>query len=213
MTRDPVRIGRIATACLAIWLIYRLIWGAWIASVIRDPAGSLANVQLNGGFGLGAARPDLADVWVYLAVTLAAAISTLRWIVVVSRNAKAWSSAIDITPGWNAGWFLVPVFNLWKPFEGIRDVWAVTNDPDAHDAGIVPQWLSWCWGLWVARWVLETLGRMVLRGVANTGDVVVGGWLNLAAVAVSVPFAILAIRLIRQVSSRQRHRLATPAFS
>ncbi|RYY09693.1 MAG: DUF4328 domain-containing protein, partial [Alphaproteobacteria bacterium] len=66
---------------------------------------------------------------IVLVTMLGAMVATGYWIYRVNANAHSFADGLTITPGWNVGWFFVPIANLWKPFEGIKEVWQAGVDP------------------------------------------------------------------------------------
>jgi hypothetical protein len=59
-------------------------------------------------------------------LTLLYPLGFFRWVYIVNRNTQQWNSAMTISPGWNVGWFFVPIAVISKPFEGIRETCSVT---------------------------------------------------------------------------------------
>ena len=48
-----------------------------------------------------------------------------------NRNARAFGSSMSISPGWAAGWFFVPIANLWMPYQAMKEIWQ-GSDPDPN---------------------------------------------------------------------------------
>ena len=202
MTQDPIRLARIVTILAWAWFAVDAATAAAalsriVALRLADNEAAVATVEIVGGYiGLS-----------YIIVFFCVAITVLRWIYVVNRNAQSWSDAITITPGWNVGWFFVPIANLLKPFEGIREVRAVTINPDDPEAVATPGWLRWWWGLWlVTNAVSQVTARLQLS--AETPEASIHAeWLTVATIAIDLPLVILLVRLVREISSYQHNRL------
>jgi hypothetical protein len=202
MTQDPLKLGRIVAILAWIWfaLDATIAAAALLRMVALDVAGNDAIVR----------SVEIVDRFVgvgYIIAFLCVAVAVLRWLYVVNRNAQSWSDAVTITPGWNVGWFFVPVASLWKPFQAIRELRAATIDPDDPASVVTPDWLRWWWGLWIAS---NAVGQVSARLhlAAETPEAATRiDWLTIVTVAIDLPLVILLIRLVREISSCQHHRL------
>jgi uncharacterized protein DUF4328 len=120
---------------------------------------------------------------------------------------------LHFTPGWAVGWWFIPIANLWKPFQTVRELWKAS-----HGGGwrTIATWslLGWWWGTWIAGWLNIQLGPNTRVGVlfgssVNIEQVSVGEaisvdrwravWLGFRVVA-----AVLAIVIVRSVERLQR---------
>lgn len=87
-----------------------------------------------------------------LVVTVAFAVLFLRWIYLSKRNARLLvGDSLEYTPGWAVGWFFVPIWGLWKPYQSLCETFRASH-PDYRDnwqqaprPAILPVW----WGLWI----------------------------------------------------------------
>ena len=67
----------------------------------------------------------------YLPVYLSCAVLFCMWVYRANKNARALGAQrMEFTPGWCAGWFFVPIANLFKPFQAVREIYQA-SDPDA----------------------------------------------------------------------------------
>lgn len=75
----------------------------------------------------------------------------LRWIYFSKANAYAMSHGLRFKPGWAIGWFLIPVANLWKPYQAMEETFRASHPnfdadwPRAPRPSILPLW----WTLWI----------------------------------------------------------------
>jgi len=50
-------------------------------------------------------------------------ITFLRWIYRSNKNLRSFSGeSMTFTPGWSVGWFFIPVANLWKPYQVMKEM-------------------------------------------------------------------------------------------
>jgi|GEM_PF-1658836 len=132
----------------------------------------------------------------------------LRWIYRASLN--AWQFAgrpLRYTPGWSVGCFFVPLLQLWKPWQAMREIWQVNHGPDAPESAGRLSLLRWWWGLSLAAVGLTLImSTPVMRA---SEDFAVMQVLFLADMVLNTLLAVLAfvtLRLVKQVHAAQRLR-------
>ena len=97
------------------WLCYL---GMIITGKVVDfdaPGGILANDGLTIATGLAGL--------VYLTTYMLSGVVTLFWLHGAAGNAKIIRPSFEFTPGWAVGWYFVPIANLFKPYEVLREIW------------------------------------------------------------------------------------------
>ena len=79
--------------------------------------------------------------------TLATAIVVSRWIHLANSNARALGARkMAFTPGGAVGWYFVPIANLWKPYQAMREIWKASAGPLGWQRRPVSALLP-CWWL------------------------------------------------------------------
>lgn len=204
MFKDPSRLTRWMVALTCLWLfgsLGQMTLYLWRISVLNSAA----------------VTPDAAErviveqgstLYLFALLTLLYHLIFFRWVYIVNRNAQQWNSALTISPGWNVGWFFVPIAALWKPFEGIRETRGATIDPEAPAWVPVPIWLNLWWGLWVMAAIYGTMTTMCLRAAETSGQWISISGANVARVVIDVPLALLTCRLLTDIAKLQRARIA-----
>lgn len=203
--RNPEGLGRIAVILLLIWLAAGLMFAGSAAYSFLAIRGHLA--------GSSAPWIDLERVDQLAMVTgfplllayLAAAIAVGRWIYRINANAHALNGEwMTISPGWNIGYFFIPILNLFRPFTGIRQAWQVSaqsGDPGSVD---VPGLLRGWWALWVLSTVLAGVSFQVSLRMQTLEGIMISSLIEVAIFAVDVAATALLIAIIRRLSAMQR---------
>jgi hypothetical protein len=124
---------------------------------------------------------------------------TLKWIHRVNSNAHLYSSEMSVSPGWNVGFFFIPIANLWKPFQGVRETWEVSNMHNQE----VPGWMRWWWGLWLATNFIDNASFRIGLQSETAEGATIAAFPDIVSAIVSVPLALLLIRLIRTLTAAQ----------
>ncbi len=102
---------------------------------------------------------------VYLAVFIISGIIILKWIYRANYNARQLGAKdMKFTPGWSVGWYFIPIFWLWKPYQAMKEIWKANNNPSDWGNAEVSAVLPWWWFFWLVNGVLgQAVMRMSLR--------------------------------------------------
>src|SRR3954463_16165575 len=174
--RDLGGTTRVGIAALSLFLVATGLDGAVkLAILFGTPA-------------LGFALPTYGGLDPFEMVTLLATIACWivvgRWIYRARANAHALSHDMTISPGWAVGWYFVPIANLFKPYQAMREIWYASSfGGEDGPVGLLPLW----WALWLAG---SVLGRLGSGPGAEAGE---ASWLDVAGAAVDVVLAAVLI--------------------
>jgi len=127
-----------------------------------------------------------------------------RWIVRANRNARALGAfTLRFTPGWAVGYFFIPIVNLWRPYQAMKDLWQVSRNPTAWSSTtadfVLPAW----WTLWLASGILAQISFRVLLVAQDIESLQVGTYFQIASEAMYIPLCLVAMSLVSQISHYQ----------
>jgi hypothetical protein len=208
--RDPTKVAKILKA--AVWISIAI-------DVVAIMSG-LLELQLLQGFQTGKyasseimalaeandSRQRIVGI-AQITVFIVAAIVFLRWTYIVHDNKRGLGGqGLSFTPGWALGWFFVPVANLWKPYQAMREAWQVSVDPFLWQQQSRSPILPWWWFLWLASNILEQAAwRLSLRAEALP-QLVVANIVSTLANCAGIAAAVVAIAVVGQISRMQLDR-------
>ena len=183
--REPAGITRIAVAAVALYMVLDFA-STGIRFLERAP----------GGVG------DMLGIPVFV-VLIACIVLVGRWIYVTNANAHAFGTGeMSISPGWAVGWFFVPIANLFKPYQGVKETWQVSHNFGGMVEEAQSPIVGWWWGLWIVTgmvgWVSIQLGGL--------SDAPLEGayYFELLAALLNVALCLVLIRLMRRLAHAQR---------
>ena len=192
--KDPTPATRLASGTLLFYLAANAALAAILLVRLLDLPPPLAAVS-------GLEVVETVGVAVVLS-TLACWILVGRWIYRVSANAHALSAEMTITPGWAVGFYFVPIANLFKPYQALKETWHGSHfGGEGEGAGLLPLW----WGLWL---VGSFLGRM--RGFGADAAL---GWFDLAGPVVDIVLTLVLIEIMRRLVRAQRSAFSAEVFA
>jgi len=116
----------------------------------------------------------------------------LRWQHQAHKNLYALGKYPRFTPGWGVGWWFIPIVQLWKPYQNLKDVGIQS---DSTGRGFEP--LPWYWFCWIA--------SMIVSSIANNfeDEPTVAAMIDLCALALEIGAAWLLTRYIQFVVEKQ----------
>jgi hypothetical protein len=113
------------------------------------------------------------------------------WIHRAGKNLiAAGYEDLEFTPGARIWWFAVPIANLFKPFQGMRELWNASHGEGEYT--ITPPLIAGWWAFWLASNILGTL-------TSRFPDV---GLMTFSAIA-DIGVAALAIVMIQRIAAAQ----------
>ena len=137
----------------------------------------------------------------YLLAYIVGGILFCMWLVRASKNARALGArGMEFTPGWTAGWFFVPVLNLVRPYEAIKELYQASDPESGSTDWAVFEAPGFILAWWVS-WIGFTLVGPVAQNFWNLP------FLTAILGAVS---AVLAIRVLIAIERRQMEKKARP---
>jgi hypothetical protein len=162
-------------------------------------------------------REDLAYIGlglVGLILWVATTVVFLCWNYFAAVNVRALGAKhLRFSPGWCIGWHFIPIANLWKPYQAMREVWQASTSPAAWSEAPVPALLPRWWAWWVLDYVL-IITSILLSVTANiTSQYILAGWVALLASLCDCFLTLAALTLVRglwQAQQQSRAQAGSP---
>ena len=193
----------------------------WISVVSSSIATLLSAFSLASGH---ASQPESTELTpfeaasalfalVQLTIFLTTAIGFLRWIHRAHLNVRGLGATdLNISPGWAVGWFFVPIMNLWKPYQAMKELCQASRNPDAWKSEMPPGLITTWWTLWVLSNILaQTSFRLNLRSDDPTS--MIPELCTLLSDLADIPLSLVVIRMVRSIHEMQSEWAARPRNS
>jgi hypothetical protein len=205
-----VKVGLGATMLVAVVSLWSgSLQVGLVQRVIAGAAVSEAEIAGNDG------RQGLLGI-IQTVVYLGTMILFLRWVYVANRNARAMGAqGMEFAPGWAVGYYFIPILNLWRPFQAMKETFKASH-PDhtlhwrsAPHPGIVPLW----WTFWL---IAGVAGQAALRTslAANTPEtLLVASNIGIVADLIDIPLGLVVIVMVSKLESWQSEKRLRPETS
>ncbi len=196
-------IGLLVAACIlfALWMLIDLVLLRMLS--LRDTGQPFPSAELSGAL-------DARNLVVLLAVVVIPTSALfLMWIHLTSRNLQPLGThGQRFSPGWAVGWWFVPIMNFFRPYQALAEIWRSTGEWPV--ALVIWWWVSWLAANFVGitSLVYERRNLFVPDAIPSDGYL----WLDIIANTLLVCAGVLAILIVRRITSRQdeiHHRTPT----
>ena len=147
-------------------------------------------------------------------VILIGMIAFLVWIHRVRANLPALGIAdARWGPGWAIGWWFIPIMNLFRLFQMVKEIWQASGPEAQLDAWrdtAAPALLGWWWAAWL---IASAAGNVAFRvetiSPETIDGLIRGSMAYIASEALWAIASIPAIMVVRRIDRRQAGRHAT----
>ncbi|MEW4368174.1 DUF4328 domain-containing protein [Aliikangiella maris] len=142
----------------------------------------------------------------YTVVFIISGIIILKWIYRANYNAQQLGAKdMQFTPGWSVGWYFIPIFTLWKPYQAMKEIWKASANSDNWSNEKVGSILPWWWFFWLAN---NFLGQAVLRMSLRAEEISELKNVNIVYQASDIASIILAFVTLSLVNSIYQSQIA-----
>lgn len=148
----------------------------------------------------------------YVVLFIAVSVVILRWVYQTNAIAQTFDGAMKITPGWNVGWFFVPIAGLFKPFQGLREAWEASVSTLPAEPDDVPASMRWWWGLFIVQNLMSNASFRLSMSAATAADQMVTEQIDLVTGIIGIVQSLCLIATIRRFAAVQSSRLNQLAF-
>jgi hypothetical protein len=135
---------------------------------------------------------------------IASALLIVPWIYRANDNAhQLGAENMRFTPAWSIAYYIIPIFNLWKPYQAMKEIWITSNNPSHYRTGKVAFILPLWWGLWI---ISNLLGQSIFRLSATAESLPELYNLNLLSQLsniVDIPLALVTLAMITSIQRMQ----------
>lgn len=140
----------------------------------------------------------------YLIILVISMILILRWIYRANYNARQLgASQMIFTPGWSIGWYFIPIVNLWKPYQAMKEIWKASANPQSWPSEPVSSILPWWWFLWIASNILGNASLRLTMRAEELNDFFVMNIVNQLSEFINILLSIIMIFIIKRVYAMQ----------
>ncbi len=112
---------------------------------------------------------------------------------------------LEHTPGKAAGYWFVPIFNLYYPYRIMKEIHEKSGHRSAAAFVGTESIPGWMIGAWWTLWIVSgTLSQLAWRISGDTAEsMITTGWLDIGALAVEFVAGVFVIKIVSDIQRRQ----------
>jgi hypothetical protein len=199
--KDPTNLTAYLKVMLVVYLLLNII------SLCQDfgklnylQSGNITKAGLESIFD----RNAFVGLCSFLAY-MVTGILFLMWIHRANLNIRGFG-AIDLkyTPGWSVGYYFIPIMNLFKPYQAMREIWKASKNPanwkSESGSGLLRLW----WGLWLASCFLNHISFKASMRADSLKAHLTATYNSITCEIIDIPLTVVAIVLIGKVYAMQK---------
>ena len=178
------------------------------ARVVRGDATTDQDFESNGRQQFGIRLAMFAQ---YLALVIA----FFMWIYRAHKNLPALgATGLEFSPKGAVGWYFAPLFNLFKPYQVMREIYNASDPNDAPTGGDIwrsynsPVLLKLWWGLFVLMNMFTNSSTRLNFSAETPVDFQAASMVSIVSKSIAIAAYLPAIWLVWSVNRRQTIRAA-----
>src|SRR5262245_7669425 len=211
MFRDPTVLTR--------WLKI-LLWVGIALTAISLASGVmelklLGDIQAGKALAPGVAESNDLRQRVIGGARFVAIVTTIvifvMWIYRANYNARRLGATdMVFTPGWSVGWYFVPIANLWKPYQAMKEIWKASAAPlhwkDQPRGPILPWW----WGFFLFDNFLNQVAFRLMLRARTLSEITAASTMSIISDSVDIVASLIALALVGQIYRMQMAHRTSP---
>jgi hypothetical protein len=183
-------------------LLLKINIGVLVAAIIADiytwyDYSKLAPEEDMGEIILASDLLSLLMAIIQAPFTIFLGVIFLRWIYRANANLHILSSeSMEFSPGWSVGWYFIPIANLFKPYQAMKEIWKIAHRGRPSNSSI----LGWWWFLWILSILIGRIALKLTLKAENAQSYTSSAIGDGAANGIDIILTYIAIMLIMAVS-------------
>lgn len=206
--RDPTRLTRFLKILLALSIFMGLV--AFVSTLAEyqllidvDSGKFQTQNTLHDALTANDARERFVGI-LYLGLYLVTVVVFSVWIYRANYNVRQLGAeGLRFTPGWSVGWYFIPVFSLWKPYQAMKEIWKASANPARWHEQQRGTILPWWWFLFLASGILGNVSGRLALGVKGISQLEALDILLMVSYTFDVVAASVAMLLVSQIFRMQ----------
>jgi hypothetical protein len=136
------------------------------------------------------------------------AITFLMWIYRSTWNLRALSgSSMTFTPGWSVGWHFIPIANLWKPYQVMKEIWHASHNGNKTGHALV----GWWWALWLISIFVGRLAFKLVMCADDTASYAAAAMTYMISDGLDLVLHVVALVMVTRIGIAYSNNIVEPA--
>ena len=139
-----------------------------------------------------------------LIIVVVSGILILNWIYRSHYNARQLGATeMAFTPGWSIGWYFIPIANLWKPYQAMKEIWKASSNPQSWNSQSVSSLLPWWWFFWIISNMFGNASFRLAMRAEEINELIAANLVTQLSDMTDIPLSLIVIGIISKVHEMQ----------
>ena len=202
---------RSKNAIILIWIVFAMEIISFISSfmqyiLIQEAAnGEVISVEYANS---NDSREQIVGI-IYMVAYFISGVTFIQWFRRAYFNLHLKVNRLSQNEGWAAGSWFVPIVNLYRPYQIMKELFVETNfffkrNEISVNKDFATVSLSMWWTLWI---INNFLGQFIFKysmRAETIDELTISTIANMVSNVLGIPLAIITIRIIKEYSSVER---------
>jgi hypothetical protein len=143
---------------------------------------------------------------IYMAAFIISIVTFILWFRRAYYNLHIKLDHLSLSEGWAAGSWFVPIVNLFRPFQIMKELYQETEnlliqERTVIDENFTTRYLGWWWALWI---INSAIGQFVFRytmKAESIDELTISTISTMVQNIVGIPLALITIKVIRDYAN------------
>lgn len=133
----------------------------------------------------------------------------LKWVARSNRNARHFGATdLSFSPNMAAGCYFIPVLNLWRPYQAMKENWQASRRPTSwREQPGTPILAAW-WLLWLLNGAINQVALRMSVAAKGIDELINVTYVLLASDACDIGVTLAALALVYGIDGMQRSWVA-----
>ena len=135
---------------------------------------------------------------VQMVIFIILGITFLCWIYRANKNLGVISGQrMRFTPGWSVGWYFIPIANLFKPYQAMKEIWEVSHKYQSGSSSTLGLW----WALWLITTFVDDFAFKSVMGAESATEYGTSSLIYIVSYGIDIMLDIAALMLVTQIAN------------
>ncbi len=149
------------------------------------------------------ARQGIVGI-IQVLIFVVSGILILKWIHRANYNARQLGATdMAFTPRWSIGWYFIPIANLWKPYQAMKEIWKASSDPLNWKTQSVSSMLPWWWFFWIVSNMFANASFRLAMRAEEINELIAANVVTQLSDVTGIPLSLIVIGIINKVHEMQ----------
>lgn len=141
---------------------------------------------------------------IQLIIFIVSGILILKWIYRANYNARQLGATrMVFTPGWSIGWYFIPIANLWKPYQAMKEIWKASTNPLDWNTQSVSSMLHWWWFFWIVSGLFGNASFQLIMRAEEINGFIASNVVAQFSEVTRIPLSLIVIGIVNRVYEMQ----------